>query len=90
MDRGAYLLRQVWAWYRQASIGELPRGELVSRLRHLGGADWAQLGVSAVDRDNVGAALKAARFHWLRGTPPVDNLRPVPGIDTIAEFEPSG
>jgi hypothetical protein len=86
VDRGAYLLRQVWAWYRQASVGQLTRQELASRLRRLGRHDWAQLAGSIVDRDNLAAGLKAARSHWIPGTPPVDNLRPVPGVETIAEF----
>jgi hypothetical protein len=86
VNRGAYVLRQAWAWYRQASVGHISKKELASRLRGLPVDDWRHLAGAAVEGENIRAAGKAARFHWLRGTPPVDELRPLPDIRTIGDF----
>lgn len=39
LDRSAYVVRQLWAWYQQSRLGRLSRTELTARLRMLSARD---------------------------------------------------
>ena len=82
LNRGHYVLRQVWAWYRQ---GGVVTGDFARRLRLLRPGDWIRLLVAAAHPRNVRLGLNAAKVYWrIKKTP--SGFIALPGVSDIGEF----
>lgn len=85
VNRGDYVARQLYAWYRQVRLGRLSRSELWQRIRALGGRDLVAVLRVVTDPENarrLGQAVTArgrAQQLW-------PGLEPLPGVEDIGQF----
>lgn len=90
VDRGAYVLRQIWTWARQRRRGAIGTGVLLRRLRRLGARDAAVAVRTLASEDVLGAARSALGREWAgsdRAAPLDATLRTVPpDVRRIDEF----
>jgi hypothetical protein len=86
-DRGEYLIRQLWSWYRQRAAGLLSTGELFRRLRGLGLADWTSIPAGLARGRNLRYLASAHRHRReLESHLLFRDLHPLEGVQTISTF----
>jgi len=85
VNRGDYVSRQLYAWYRQFRLGRLSRPELGRRIRALGARDIAAV-VRAVGDPENGRRLGQAIVARGRAQQLWPGLLPLPGVQDIGQF----
>lgn len=87
IDRGAYVLFQMYVWYRQLKARELDARELWRRIRLLGWHDWVALPRAVLKR------LRLTNLRHLLGSDSGSahtalsvSMQPLPQVSNIVEF----
>ncbi len=87
LSRSDYVLRQLFAWYRQRKSGALPTRDALARVARIPARDWAGLIRTPFNSANWAEARRV--LHRDRGEashPLLRNLTPLPGVPDIDAF----
>lgn len=86
ISRADYVRRQVYAWYLEARLGFIKRRDLLARLKLLRAGDWVGLLSTVADRHSWSRAVRFYRHRRDRVQVRWSGLRPLSGVNGIADF----